>query len=150
MTLDHAHFTPLPALLGGALIGLSAAWLLLVHGRIAGISGLLGRVLSLRWGSRAPDVTAQWIAAAFLAGLVAAPLLLSALGAPPAIHVDAGVPVLIVAGLLVGLGTRYAGGCTSGYGVCGLAQLSGRSVLATLLFMLTAFIVVALRGALRT
>ena len=123
------NFTPIHAALGGALIGLSAAVLWLGTGRIAGISGILG---GLGGATRAEM---DW-RLAFLAGLVAAPLLQTlAAGAPPAIVNMAGPGTLVASGLLVGFGTRLGGGCTSGHGVCGIARLSPRSIVATLSFM---------------
>lgn len=128
MTIDWAAFTPWAALAGGALIGAAATLLALANGRIAGISGILGGLLQ-----RSPP-DPGW-RAAFLAGLLAAPILFSIFTALPAIVVDAGYPMLVVAGLLVGAGTRYGSGCTSGHGVCGLSRLSPRSLVATLAFM---------------
>ncbi|MBN8874597.1 MAG: YeeE/YedE family protein [Rhodospirillales bacterium] len=121
-----------PALAGGALIGLAAALLLLLLGRIAGISGIAGALL------RRPDADGAW-RAAFLLGLVAGPLLEAWLaGRAPEIEIEASVPTLIVAGLLVGFGTRLGSGCTSGHGVCGLARLSPRSIAAVGVFMAAA------------
>jgi uncharacterized membrane protein YedE/YeeE len=123
------NFTPLSALAGGALIGLSASLLWLTTGRIAGISGILGGLL----GPERGDV--DW-RLAFLAGLVAAPLLVAgASGALPTVTIATSLPLLVLGGLLVGFGTRLGGGCTSGHGVCGVARLSQRSLLATTLFM---------------
>jgi uncharacterized membrane protein YedE/YeeE len=130
MTIDWNAFTPGSALAGGALIGAAAAVLLLLNGRIAGISGILGGLLSPRAG----DI--QW-RVAFVLGLVMAPLLYRAWQPLPEVHVEAGYGVLVVAGLLVGVGTRYASGCTSGHGVCGLSRLSARSLSATLVFVAT-------------
>lgn len=126
------NFTPWPALLGGVLIGLSTVLLLLANGRIAGISGIVGGLLT----SSASD--AGW-RLAFLVGLVAAPLLygLVAGGVPP-ITVTTSTGLLIAGGLLVGFGTRLGGGCTSGHGVAGLARLSPRSLVATGVFLATA------------
>ncbi|MBI3145026.1 MAG: YeeE/YedE family protein [Pseudogulbenkiania sp.] len=135
-------FTPLASLAGGLLIGLAAAWLALANGRIAGISGLLGGLV---------DRAADWpLRAAFVAGVVLAPLVYRLLvGDLPAVHVAASWPQLALAGLLVGVGTRYASGCTSGHGVCGLARLSPRSLVATLSFMAAGFVTVyVLRHAL--
>jgi uncharacterized protein len=126
--IDWASFTPLTALAGGILIGSAAALLVLLNGRIAGISGIVGGLLRLSSGDIA------W-RAAFLAGLIGAPVVYTAFATFPAVTIDAGYPLLIVAGLLVGVGTRYAGGCTSGHGVCGISRLSLRSLLATLAFM---------------
>jgi len=132
MTIDTLHFTPWSALAGGLLIGLAAAALILFNGRIAGISGIAGGLLRPARGD------AGW-RIAFLIGLVAAPLVYL-LGAPlPAVRVEAGTAILVVAGLLVGIGTRYGAGCTSGHGVCGLSRLSPRSLAATAAFMLAGF-----------
>jgi hypothetical protein len=131
-----APFDPVSALVGGALIGLAAVLLMLLNGRIAGVSGILG-------GALAGDGRAWRLA--FLAGLVAAPLLMGALGDPlPVPRVPASWAIVVAAGLLVGFGTRLGGGCTSGHGVCGIARLSPRSILATLVFMATAMVVVAI------
>lgn len=124
------------SLLGGVLIGASAAGLLLINGHIAGISGIFGEALRLRAG--------LW-RYAFLAGLFASPFLAARSGiAFPAVHHQAGLAVLGLAGLLVGFGTTLSNGCTSGHGVCGLANLSPRSLLATLIFMVVAGITVFL------
>lgn len=133
--IDWTNFTPLASTLGGALIGLSAALFILLSGRIAGISGILGGLLTWPRGDVAWRV-------AFLAGLVIAPLVFALFAPLPAVRVDAGVPVLIVAGLLVGLGTRYGAGCTSGHGVCGLSRRSPRSLVATAAFMFAGFVTV--------
>jgi hypothetical protein len=137
MSIDWTHFTPLSALIGGFLIGVAAAALVLVSGRIAGVSGIIGGLLQLKAGDTG------W-RAAFLAGLVAAPLLYQLFTALPEIHVEAGWPTLILAGVLVGVGTRYGSGCTSGHAVCGLSRLSPRSLMATLAFMGTGFVTVYL------
>ena len=130
------QFTPLTALIGGALIGLSAMLLMLLTGRIAGISGILAGGLSFTGLDRG------W-RAAFLAGLVASPLLAASVGVPMVNPVMPGRwPLVIVAGLLVGFGTRLGGGCTSGHGVCGVARLSPRSIVATAVFMAIAMTVV--------
>lgn len=128
VTIDWAAFTPWTALGGGALIGLAAAGLILFNGRIAGMSGILGG------GWRAVKGDRAW-RAAFITGLIAAPWLYGLLGTLPPVQVEADNTTLIVAGLAVGLGTRYAAGCTSGHGVCGLSRLSARSLVATLVFM---------------
>lgn len=128
----ETSFTPLSSLIGGGLIGLSAALLWLGDGRIAGISGILGGGLgSVAKGDRGWRL-------AFLAGLIAAPLAYALFVAAPAIALEATPAVLIVGGLLVGFGTRLANGCTSGHGVCGLARLSRRSIVATAVFMASA------------
>lgn len=136
MTIDWLNFTPASALIGGMLIGLSAALLLLLNGRIAGISGIIGGLLQR---PRQGDVTWR---IAFVLGLLLAPLLYQMFAALPESQVDAGWTTLIIAGLLVGLGSRIGSGCTSGHGVCGLSRLSPRSLLATLTFMGTGFVTV--------
>ncbi|MCY7371208.1 MAG: YeeE/YedE family protein [Polaromonas sp.] len=130
--IDWPHFTPWTALAGGLLIGLAAALFLLLNGRVAGISGILGGLLRPASG----DV--GW-RLAFLAGLVGAPLLFQLFSPLPPVVVEADTATLIVAGLLVGLGTRYGSGCTSGHGVCGLSRLSLRSLAATAAFMFAGF-----------
>ena len=135
MSIDWAHFTPWISLAGGLLIGLAAALFVLFNGRIAGISGILGGALS--W----PRGDIAW-RLAFVIGLVLAPLVFSAFHPLPLPRIAAGDGVLVVAGLLVGLGTRYGAGCTSGHGVCGLSRLSPRSLVATLCFMLAGFVTV--------
>jgi uncharacterized membrane protein YedE/YeeE len=121
-------FTPVSALAGGALIGVAVALFFVLNGRIAGISGIVGGLLRPAAG----DVSWR---VAFLAGLVAAPLVYGAFAALPVPRIDAGYAVLVAAGMLVGVGTRYGGGCTSGHGVCGVSRLSPRSIVATLAFM---------------
>lgn len=128
MTLDMNAFTPWSALAGGVLIGLAAAMFVLLNGRIAGISGVLGGLLTPSRG----DVAWR---AAFVLGIVAAPWAHSIFAAWPQPQIDAGDGALVVAGLLVGIGTRYGSGCTSGHGVCGLSRLSPRSLAATAAFM---------------
>jgi len=126
------HFTPVSAAIGGVLIGLSAGLLWLSVGRVAGISGIVGSL----WSPRTGDVTWR---VAFLIGLIAAPLVYGwATGSLPRISVSVPPLIIIAGGLLVGFGTRLGGGCTSGHGVCGLARLSPRSLVATALFMSTA------------
>jgi uncharacterized membrane protein YedE/YeeE len=133
-----ANFTPLSAAIGGALIGLASALLMLIAGRVAGISGILGATLGLGTGDRAWRV-------AFIAGLIAAPVAAMLAGyAVPLPQMPASWLVIVAAGLLVGLGARLGGGCTSGHGVCGIARLSRRSIVATAVFMGAAVIVVAL------
>lgn len=135
MTIDWINFTPWTSAIGGALIGLAAALLILFNGRIAGISGILGGLLE--W----PKDDKAW-RVAFLLGLLGAPLVYGALAPLPVARIDASVALLIAAGLLVGLGTRYGSGCTSGHGVCGLSRLSPRSLAATGAFMGAGFITV--------
>ncbi|MCQ1549320.1 MAG: YeeE/YedE family protein [Candidatus Accumulibacter phosphatis] len=133
MTIDWLHFTPASAFAGGLLIGLAAALLILLEGRIAGISGIVGGLLQpLRKG----DVAWR---AAFALGLVAAPLLYQALAELPQSRIDTGWATLIVAGVLVGFGSRLGSGCTSGHGVCGLSRRSPRSLVATIVFMSAGF-----------
>jgi uncharacterized membrane protein YedE/YeeE len=132
VTIDWTNFTPLTSLTGGLLIGLSAALLILFNGRIAGISGIVGGLLRPGRG----DIGWRM---AFLLGLVLAPVAYALVHPLPAIEADAGTGTLVAAGLLVGLGTRYGSGCTSGLGVCGLSRLSPRSLAATLSFMAAGF-----------
>ncbi|BBP59482.1 YeeE/YedE family protein [Pseudomonas sp. St316] len=133
--IDMNHFTPLSALVGGGLIGTAAGLFVLLNGRVAGISGIVGGVLRPVAG----DVTWRM---AFVLGLVMAPLLYRLFAPLPALQVDTGYPLLIVAGVLVGIGTRYGAGCTSGHGVCGLSRMSPRSAAATAIFMGVGFITV--------
>lgn len=132
MTIDWLHFTPWPALAGGALIGVAAALFVLFNGRIAGISGLLGSLL-VRGGEGRGEK------ALFLLGVLLAPLLWQVFAALPVIEFQGGWLSLLLAGLLVGVGTRYGAGCTSGHGVCGISRLSPRSLVATLAFMASGF-----------
>lgn len=132
MTIDWLHFTPWSALAGGILIGLAAAVFIMFNGRIAGISGLLGSLLARGGEGRGEK-------ALFLLGLLLAPLLWQLFAALPAIVFQGGWLSLLLAGLLVGVGTRYGAGCTSGHGVCGISRLSPRSLVATLGFMAAGF-----------
>lgn len=136
MTIDWTHFTPLAALSGGLLIGLSATVLLLFNGRIAGISGIVGGLLQ-RY--KAGDFAWR---VAFVLGLVLAPVLYRLFAELPESRIDAGWAMLVVAGVLVGFGSRLGSGCTSGHGVCGLSRLSPRSLVATATFMTTGFVAV--------
>lgn len=131
--MNIVDFTPVPALIGGALIGTSASLLLLSHGKVAGVSGLFGGILR----RATPD---RWLRVFFVAGLLAAGLLVRVL-APAAFETrwSASLPLAIGAGLLVGFGTQLGNGCTSGHGVCGLSRLSIRSLVATLTFMAAGF-----------
>ena len=131
--IDWINFTPWTALAGGLLIGLAAAVFVLFNGRIAGISGILGGLLRPVRG----DVGWRM---AFLAGLMAAPVLYGLVAALPEVTVDAGEGTLVIAGLLVGIGTRYGAGCTSGHGVCGISRKSPRSLVATAVFMFAGFV----------
>ena len=132
MAIDWNNFTPLAASIGGVLVGMAAAMLVLLNGRIAGISGVLGGLLNPLRGDIGWRV-------AFIAGLLLAPLAYAAVAVLPQPRIDADYPTLVLAGLLVGLGTRYGAGCTSGHGVCGLSRLSPRSLAATAAFMLAGF-----------
>ncbi|BCL75969.1 hypothetical protein JHS3_17050 [Jeongeupia sp. HS-3] len=132
MTIDWSAFTPWSALIGGALIGVAASVLILANGRVAGISGIVAGVMRPQRGETAWRV-------AFVAGLLLAPWLYRSVTALPRLQFDAGWGTLVVAGLLVGFGTRLGSGCTSGHGVCGLSRLSLRSLAATLAFMAAGF-----------
>lgn len=138
MVLDSGHFTPWTALGGGVVLGIAVAMFILLNGRILGISGIVGGLL------RVSPKDWRW-RLSFLAGLMASPWVWRvcvphAGWASP--RIDATTPTLILAGLLVGFGTRYGAGCTSGHGVCGLARFSPRSMVATLAFMLSGFLTV--------
>jgi uncharacterized membrane protein YedE/YeeE len=140
MNIDWSHFTPWTSLGGGILLGIASALFVLFNGRILGISGILGGLLAPRTG----DI--GW-RLAFLLGMGAAPVVFAAVMSPellPAVRIDASEPVIALAGVLVGVGTRYGSGCTSGHGVCGLSRLSPRSLVATLSFMGAGFAIVYL------
>ena len=128
MNLDWNAFTPGAALAGGLIIGLAAALLALAHGKVLGVSGILGGLLR----RTDPD---RWGRLAFVAGLVCAGAVAYALGLHSTWQVSSDWALLVAGGLLVGLGTRMASGCTSGHGVCGLSMGSPRSLVATLCFM---------------
>jgi uncharacterized membrane protein YedE/YeeE len=131
MNLDWAHFTPWASLTGGVILGIASAIFILVNGRILGISGILGGLLPPKVGDTSWRI-------AFLLGFAAAPSVFHALVPAQYItapRIDATDLMVVVAGLLVGIGTRYASGCTSGHGVCGLSRLSPRSLVATASFM---------------
>ena len=135
MTIDWNNFTPWTSLLGGLIIGLATVLFLMFNGRIAGISGIVGGLLNPKKG----DILWR---IAFAAGLVLSPLIFGLVFSMPKVQIEASYPLLIVAGLLVGIGTRYGSGCTSGHGVCGLSRRSPRSIVATLAFMLAGFVTV--------
>jgi uncharacterized protein len=135
MSIAWNSFTPWASLAGGVIIGIAAAMFIMLNGRIAGISGVLGGLLTPGKG----DVSWR---VAFLAGLVGAPLLYALAGELPRPNIDADYGALIAAGLLVGIGTRYGSGCTSGHGVCGISRLSPRSLAATATFMAAGFFTV--------
>lgn len=132
------NFTPVSASIGGALIGLSAVLLMALNGRIAGISGIFSGTLFAGGGDRLWRIL-------FVAGLIAAPLLITLIqGEKPVFDLEASWPLIIVGGLLVGFGTRLGSGCTSGHGICGLSRLSLRSFVSVGLFMVAGMITVAL------
>lgn len=128
MTIDWIHFTPWASLAGGVMLGLAAALFILVNGRILGISGIVGGLLRPKAGDMGWRI-------AFVLGMLAAPALYALVSGPVMATVDASWGTVLLAGLLVGVGTRYGAGCTSGHGVCGLSRLSPRSLVATLVFM---------------
>ncbi|HGY2266392.1 YeeE/YedE family protein [Morganella morganii] len=132
MVIDSAAFTPVSAALGGLMIGIAVAVLLLFNGRIAGISGIFANMFTKQSGWRV----------AFIAGLAGAPWIYILFAGQPDVVIAAGYPLLIAAGLLVGFGTRLGNGCTSGHGICGIARLSKRSFAAVAVFMVTAFLTV--------
>lgn len=135
MTLDWSQFTPWSALAGGVLIGLAAGMFVLLNGRIAGISGIIGGLMRPARGDLGWRL-------AFVGGLLGAPLVYARMAAWPAPQIDAGYGAIVLAGLLVGMGTRWGSGCTSGHGVCGLSRLSPRSLAATMAFMAAGFVTV--------
>jgi len=135
MLIDWNNFTPWTALAGGALIGISAALFILINGRIAGITGIIG-------GLFRPVIHDTGWRIAFTAGLIIAPVIWLLFAALPEIKIDASYGLLAFAGLIVGFGARLGSGCTSGHGVCGISRLSPRSIIATLTFMSTGFLTV--------
>ena len=132
MSVDWNAFTPWSALAGGVLVGIATAMFALLNGRVAGISGVIGGLLKPTAG----DVAWR---AAFVIGLVGSPLVYALFAAMPKAQISAEYGGLVLAGLLVGVGTRYGSGCTSGHGVCGLSRLSPRSLVATVTFMAAGF-----------
>ena len=137
MTIDWNHFTPWTSLAGGVLLGLASALFILLNGRVLGISGILGGLMRPQRGDTAWRVF-------FIAGLLVAPTVWAMFNPAVVPRIAAGWPVLVIAGLLVGWGTSYGSGCTSGHGVCGLSRLSPRSLIATLTFMGAGFATVLL------
>lgn len=137
MTIDWLHFTPWSSLAGGILLGTASALFILLNGRVLGISGILGGLLQPRRGDTGWRLF-------FLAGLLVAPTLWAVFNPAVVPRIAASWPVLVIAGLLVGWGTSYGSGCTSGHGVCGLSRLSPRSLVATLAFMGAGFATVLL------
>jgi uncharacterized membrane protein YedE/YeeE len=133
-----AAFDPVSALIGGGLIGLASVLLMLLNGRIAGISGILAGTLGMSGNDKVWRL-------AFIAGLIVAPIVMGLFGRQlPEPEMPASWLMTVAAGVLVGFGARYGGGCTSGHGVCGIARLSARSIAATAIFMVTAILVVAI------
>jgi uncharacterized membrane protein YedE/YeeE len=140
MEIDWAHFTPWLSLAGGIILGLSSVMLMLFNGRILGISSIVGGLLS-------PSRHQSTWRLTFLLGLFCAPWLMRWLPLQPILtepHIAAPTPIIVIAGVLVGIGTRYGSGCTSGHGICGLSRLSMRSLIATAAFMASGFAVVAI------
>ncbi len=140
MNIDWTHFTPWSSLSGGVILGIASAIFILINGRVLGISGILGGLLPPKSGDTLWRI-------AFLAGMFAAPWVFNLLAPADLIttpQIDANTIVLIIAGLLVGVGTRYGSGCTSGHGVCGLSRMSPRSLVATVSFMAAGFLTVYL------
>ena len=136
MTIDWNHFTPWASLASGILLGLASALFILLNGRILGISGIVGGLLRPKAGDTGWRMT-------FVQGMLVAPALYWLLtGAAMPATIDAGWGTVVLAGLVVGMGTRYGAGCTSGHGVCGLSRLSPRSLVATLTFMGAGFVTV--------
>lgn len=135
MTIDWNNFTPWTSLAGGLIIGLASVIFLMFNGRLAGISGIAGGLLN-------PKKNDFYWRIAFVAGLVISPLAFAMILPLPKIHIAANYYVLILAGLLVGIGSRYGSGCTSGHGVCGLSRRSPRSIVATIAFMIAGFVTV--------
>jgi len=132
MSIARNAFTPVAALTGGAIIGVAAGLFLLLNGRVAGISGILGGLLRPKSGDLSWRI-------AFIAGLVAAPLAWALFAVLPEVRIEVGYAGLVASGLVVGIGSRYGGGCTSGHGVCGISRFSPRSILATALFLFAGF-----------
>ena len=138
MNIDWAHFTPWSSLSGGIILGVASALFILMNGRVLGISGILGGLLPPKAGD-------TFWRLAFLAGMFASPWIFLLLAPTEFIttpQIDADLVMLVIAGLLVGIGTRYGSGCTSGHGVCGLSRMSPRSLVATLSFMAAGFLTV--------
>ena len=135
MQIDWLSFTPIPSLLGGMILGLAASLYALLHGRILGISGIISGLLH----PRASDLAWRFT---LVLGLVSAPFLAVFFGVFPIVVIDSSWLEIVIAGLLVGFGSQYGSGCTSGHGICGLSRLSPRSLAATLAFMCAGFVTV--------
>lgn len=136
LTIDWLHFTPGSALTGGLMLGIGASLLLLFSGKIAGISGILANAIK---ATHPFSQDAAW-RALFLLGLISAGTIYPLIAALPPASIAANTPTLVMAGLLVGFGSRMGSGCTSGHGICGLSRLSLRSMVATLSFMTAGFV----------
>ena len=136
MQIDWLTFTPIPSLLGGMILGIAAALYVLLHGRILGISGIVSGLLH-------PKLTDSAWRVSLVLGLVSAPFIAALfLGIFPIVVIDSDWIAIVIAGLLVGFGSHYGSGCTSGHGICGLSRLSPRSLVATLAFMAAGFLTV--------
>ena len=136
MEIDWLSFTPIPSLLGGMILGIAVALYVLLHGRILGISGIISGLLH-------PTLTDSAWRLSLVFGLISAPFLAALFfGIIPVIEIDASWLVIVIAGLLVGFGAQYGSGCTSGHGICGLSRLSPRSLVATLAFLCSGFVMV--------
>ena len=136
MQIDWLSFTPIPSLLGGLSLGIAAALYVLLHGRILGISGIVSGLLH-------PKATDTAWRLSLVLGLISAPFLAALfLGIFPIVEIDSSWLAIVIAGLLVGFGSQYGSGCTSGHGICGLSRLSPRSLIATLAFMSAGFVMV--------
>ena len=136
MVIDWLSFTPIPSLLGGIILGVAAALYVLLHGRILGISGIVSGLLHPKLADSAWRLN-------LVLGLISAPFLAALFfGIIPVVEIDSGWLAIVIAGLLVGFGAQYGSGCTSGHGICGLSRLSPRSLVATLAFMSTGFVIV--------
>jgi len=136
--VDLTEFTPFSSFVGGIIIGLAAVLLLLTNGRIAGISGIIGGLLQKKSNDQVWRIV-------FILGLVLSPFLYTIFQPLPPLSIQTPTPIIIIAGVLVGFGTRLGSGCTSGHGICGLSRLSGRSFIATFVFMLAGFITVYIK-----
>lgn len=137
MTINWQEFTPIASLSGGAILGLSAVLLITFKGRIAGVSGIVGALMQFK---NTPEDHYLW-RILFLLGLISSYQIYSMLFGAPTIEINTSSIELVIAGLLVGFGTKMGSGCTSGHGVCGLGRLSTRSLVATLSFMTSGFII---------
>ncbi len=141
MLVDWNNFTPWTALSGGALIGIAASLLILLNGRVAGICGIIGGLWQVAFLSRFHSNDINW-RMAFVAGLTLSPVIWGLFAPLPPIQISSNYGLLALAGFIVGLGSRYGSGCTSGHGVCGISRLSIRSIVATLAFMSSGFLTV--------